>query len=75
MSVFQSWWKPSLRVRMLIERGAVEAAKPMRVSGEVPGHPVEDHAEARHVAGIDECAELVWPCPWRIVGAKSPIGW
>ena len=42
------------RVGVLVERGAVEEGQAVRVLGEVRGHPVDDHADARLVAGIDE---------------------
>ena len=34
------------RVLMLVERRPVEARKPVRIGGKMPGHPVEDHADA-----------------------------
>ncbi|MNQ87043.1 hypothetical protein D3C85_1022530 [compost metagenome] len=45
-------------VRVLVERGAVEAAQAMFVGGKVRRHPVEDHADARAVAGVDEGGEI-----------------
>ena len=42
------------RVLVLVERGAVEAREAVRVLREVAGHPVEQHADARLVAGVDE---------------------
>ena len=47
-----------LRIGVLVERGAVEAGKPVRVVGEMAGHPVEQHAEAGAVAGVDQCDEI-----------------
>src|SRR2546429_5027833 len=43
---------------MLVERGAVEAAEPVRVVREMPGHPIEDHGEARAMTGVDEMQEI-----------------
>ena len=42
------------RIGVLVERGAVEAREPVGVAREVGGHPVEDHADAGVVAGVDE---------------------
>ncbi len=47
------------RVLVLVERGAVEARQAVRILREVPGHPVEQHADARLVAGVHERPELV----------------
>ena len=47
------------RIEMLIERGAVEARQPVSVGRKVRGHPVEQHADARLVGGIDEPGEGV----------------
>ena len=44
------------RIGVLVERGAVEARETVRVLREVAGHPVEDHADAGLVAGVDEVA-------------------
>ena len=58
---------------MLVERGAVEMAEPVRIVGEMSGHPVEDDAETLLVAGIDECEKSAGD-PKRLVGAKRPVG-
>src|SRR6185437_6312476 len=42
------------RVGVLVQRGAVEMAEAMRVVREMPGHPVEQHAEPLAVAGVDQ---------------------
>ena len=47
------------RVGVLVERGAVEAAERPLVLGEVGRHPVEDHADAGLVEGVDEVLEVV----------------
>ena len=39
------------RIGVLVERGAVEEHQAVRVLGEVRGHPIDDHADARLVAG------------------------
>ena len=50
--------KAFARIGVLVERGAVESPQAVRVGGEVAGHPVENEAELRGVAGLDEVAEL-----------------
>ncbi len=47
------------RVLVFVERGAVEADQAVAVLREVPGHPVEDHADAGLVAGVDEELEVL----------------
>ena len=47
------------RVLVLVERGAVEARQRPVVAREVRRHPVEDHADARAGAAVDERAEVV----------------
>ena len=47
------------RIGMLVERGAVEMAEAVRIVREMPGHPVEQHAEALAVAGIDQRGEIL----------------
>ena len=44
---------------MLVERGAVEVRERPVVAREMPRHPVEDHADAGLVAGVDERAQVV----------------
>ena len=46
------------RVGMLVERGAVELREPVRIVGEVPRHPVEQHADSGLVEGVDQQDEL-----------------
>ncbi len=46
-------------VGVLVERRAVEPAQGPVVLGEVAGHPVEDHADARLVQPVDQVAQLV----------------
>src|SRR5262249_60751495 len=45
-------------VGVLVERGAVEAREAVRVFGKVAGNPVEDDADPRLVAAIDERLEV-----------------
>ena len=47
------------RVLVLVERRAVEAAQAVVVLREVRRHPVEDHADAGLVQGVDEELEVV----------------
>ncbi len=47
------------RVFVLVQRGAVETGECPVVLREVAGHPVEQHAEAGLVAGVDEGAQVV----------------
>ena len=47
------------RVRMLVERGPVEARERPLVLGEVGGHPVDDDADAGRVQPVHEVAEVV----------------
>ena len=61
------------RIGVLVERGAVEMAEPVRIVGKMPGHPVEQHAEPFAMAGIDECAKSAG-VPNRLVGAYRPVG-
>ncbi len=49
-------------VLVLIQGRTVEAGQTVRVAREVRRYPVENHAEAAFVGGLDEVAELVrWP--------------
>ena len=50
------------RVGVLVERGAVEMAEAVRIVGEMPGHPVQHHAEPFAVAGIDQRGEIRPAC-------------
>jgi hypothetical protein len=43
-----------LWIGMLIESGAVEIGEPVRIVGEVPRHPVEQHRKPGLMAGIDQ---------------------
>jgi hypothetical protein len=47
------------RIRVLVERRAVEAGQAVRVLRKMPGHPVENHAETGLVAAVDEIPEVV----------------
>ena len=47
-----------LRVGMLVERGAVETAEPVRIVGKMARHPIEDHAEAGPMAGRDQLGKI-----------------
>src|SRR5260370_14534124 len=56
------------RIEMLVERGAVEAGQPMRVSRKMRRYPVEDEADTRAVQAIDEAHEAfpgAVPTGWR----------
>ena len=62
------------RVGVLVERGAVEMAEAVRIVGKMPGHPVEQHADAFAMAGIDQRGESPPGVPNRLVGAYRPVG-
>ena len=47
------------RVRILVQRGAVEASQGEVVLGEVGGDPVQDDADALAVEGVHQVAEVV----------------
>ena len=47
------------RVRILVQRGAIEAGQREVVLREVGGNPVEDDADARAVEGVHEVAEVI----------------
>ena len=49
----------AVRVGVLVERGAVEAAQRPGVLGKVRGHPVHDDADAGPVQRVDEGPEVV----------------
>ena len=52
--------RAAARIRVLVERGAVEAGEREVVAREVRGHPVEDHARCRGACSVvDELAEVV----------------
>ncbi len=51
--------KALARVGVLVKRGAVEAAEPVRVVREMPRHPVEQYPDPGIVAGLDKHAEIV----------------
>ena len=46
-------------VRVLVQRGPVEAAEGPLVLGEVRGHPVHQHADAARVQVVDHIAQVV----------------
>ena len=54
------------RIGVLVKRGAVEMAEAVRIVGEMPGHPVEQHAEPFAVAGIDQRG--------KVLGRAEPAG-
>src|SRR5690606_19630695 len=61
--------KPLTRVFMLIKRRAVEPRQPVRISGEMRGHPVEDHPDPRPMRPINKPREPLGraePGAWRI---------
>jgi hypothetical protein len=47
------------RIGVLVQRCAVKTAEPVRIVREVPRHPVEQHADALAVAGIDQCGKIL----------------
>ena len=47
------------RVAVFVQRGAIELRQAMGVSGEMCWDPVENDADIRLVAGIDEGAKLI----------------
>ena len=47
------------RIGVLVERGAVEARQRESIGREVRRHPVEDHADAGPMKGIDQRAQIV----------------
>ena len=47
------------RVGVLVEMRAVEVGEPVRVVGEVRGHPVQDHADAVLVQVVDQVHEVL----------------
>ena len=51
--------RAAARVRVLVQRRAVEAGEREVVAREVRRHPVEDHAEAVRVQPVDELPEVV----------------
>ena len=54
------------RVGVLVKRGAVEMAEAVRIVGKMPGHPVEQHAKAFAMAGVDQRG--------KILGRAEPAG-
>ena len=51
--------KPLAAVGVLVQVRAVEVAQAVAVAGEVARHPVEDHADAALVQGIDQVHEVL----------------
>src|SRR5207247_2010800 len=47
------------RIRVLVQRGAVEPREPVRVLRKMTRHPVEDDADAGLMAAIDEQLEVL----------------
>ena len=62
------------RVGVLVERGAVEMREPVRVVGEMAGHPVEQHADAPLRAARRPASANSAGVPKRLVGANRPVG-
>ena len=60
-------------VGMLVERGAVEMAEAMGIVGEMPGHPVEQHAKPSRWQASTSAAKSSGE-PNRLVGAYMPVG-
>ena len=42
------------RIGVLVKRGAVEEREAVRIFREVRRNPIDDHADTRLVAGVDE---------------------
>jgi hypothetical protein len=52
------------RIGVLVERRAVEAGQAMRIRREVRRHPIQNHAHAGAMTGVDEAGEaLGWAEP------------
>jgi hypothetical protein len=47
------------RIGVLIERRAIEEIEAVRVLGEMRGHPIDNHSDARLVAAIHQVFEIV----------------
>ena len=47
------------RVGMLVKRRAVELRQAVLIGGEMPHHPVEYHADARRVGGLNQMLQLL----------------
>ena len=47
------------RVGVLVKRGTVKPAEPVRVGREMPGNPIQQQSQSCAVAGIDKGAEIV----------------
>lgn len=47
------------RVRILVQRGAIETAERKGILREVSGHPVHDHADAGLMELVDQVTEIV----------------
>ena len=47
------------RIRVLVQRRAVEAPQRVRVRGEVPRHPVQQHADALLVQVVHQVPEVI----------------
>ena len=52
--------KSLLRVGMLKQRRAVEPRQSVGIGWKMCRHPIEDHADARAMARIDEPAKALW---------------
>src|SRR5580700_4643398 len=47
------------RIAMFVQRRAVEAVQPVRISWKVRRHPIDDHADAGQMRAVDEMGEAV----------------
>jgi 1,4-alpha-glucan branching enzyme len=63
--------RPEARIGVLVQRGAVEAGQRELVSREVPGDPVEDHADAGVVQPVDQVPEVVRRAEARVDGVVA----
>ena len=48
-----------LRVSMLVEMGAIKEAQPVLISGEMRGHPVQNHANSLLVQIVNKIHEVL----------------
>ena len=46
-------------IGVFVERGSIEIGQPVGVFREMPGHPIDDHADSGLVAAIDEVHEVL----------------
>ena len=64
-----------LRVGVLVEVSAVELGQAVGVGGEVGRDPVEDHADAPAVQGVDQEHQVVGSAVADPTGRSSSTSW